>query len=544
MDRFNAFCSSLFSPSTTTPAPDALANSVREVIALSEGKTTGEQLAAFAYAWGSGQQEAPQSYRDAYERHKKTFLNAAGNVDPVLKTRKFHQNVRTGIRSQLPPDISTKLENTGRDCENKLEQGQGRYTYSNMKAEMQSAIRAFIRDPAGNTLQLREKTAPPAIMTATPPARLPSSAATASMPAFQPPPPALSSVTPAVPPMDNAPVVTEPASAPPVDSGMPFLDVFPAEWRSRPEWPNVIAGMKAYLSAFAPYRSQGQLTLLAANPKALLEGVASILPFSAMDVKETLRAAYERDIVNIKMKKPFDESTNEKVLGCKTSRMMESELAQQPGNQVSIAMRVPLLTQNGLTRRPMIISVSGPALDIKDQPEWKHYVKDGCLDQTADRTAFETLASHIEACIALPENEGAELVLSGFGLTNFLAGLPEQEKDVSRTIGANVLIDLIRKQRADGVDVAYTDVSGTSPPWPAVNAALIALGDKPLTCVGSIPGDWIKDHQIIVNAWDPHALIGNGCARDNSLDGYIGRNSLVHETHALACILYANKFGI
>jgi hypothetical protein len=45
-----------------------------------------------------------------------------------------------------------------------------------------------------------------------------------------------------------------------------------------------------------------------------------------------------------------------------------------------------------------------------------------------------------------------------------------------------------------------------------------------------------------VNAWDPHALVGNGCAKDNSLDGYIGRNSLVHEAHALACMLHAHGF--
>lgn len=537
MDRFNAFCSSLFSPSTTTPAPDALANSVREVIALSEGKTTGEQPADFAYAWGSRKQEASQSYRDAFERHKKTFLDGAGNVDPVLKTRRFHQNVRTGIRSQLPPDISTKLENAGRDCENKLEQGQGRYTYSHMKAEMQSAIRAFILDPAGNTPQLMQKAAPPAMLDRMLPVNPPSSAASASMPLLQPTAAPLSEVALPVPP-DHTVLL---AITPPVDSGMPFLDIFPAEWRSDPEWPKVIASLNAYMYSFAPYQGEAQRALLAANPQALLEGLATISVYSSLPAEELLRVAYERDIVNIQMDKPFDESINEKVLGCKASRMMESDLAQKPGSQLSMSMKVPVLTQSGATRRPTILSVSAPALDTSNQPEWTHYVKEGRLDRNAYRTAFLTLAGHIEQCVAAPENKGAQLVLSGFGMTNFLSGLSDDEKGVAKQIGADVFVDLINKLRAQGVDVVYTDASGSSPPWPAVNAA---LGAHPLTCVGSIPGDWITDQQIIVNAWDPHALVGNGCARDRSLDGYVGRNSLVHELHALACMLYRYKFGI
>jgi hypothetical protein len=38
---------------------------------------------------------------------------------------------------------------------------------------------------------------------------------------------------------------------------------------------------------------------------------------------------------------------------------------------------------------------------------------------------------------------------------------------------------------------------------------------------------------IIVNAWDPCSVIGNGCNNDHSIDGFIGRNSLVHEAHVM-----------
>ncbi|MET0964117.1 MAG: hypothetical protein ABWY05_15070 [Noviherbaspirillum sp.] len=219
--------------------------------------------------------------------------------------------------------------------------------------------------------------------------------------------------------------------------------------------------------------------------------------------------------------------------------MTESEVAQAPGNQLSLSMRVPIRTVDGRVCRPVILSVSAPALDTPAQPEWKHYVKNGKLDTAAYRTSFDTLAGRIKQCAAMPANKEAQVVLSGFGLANFLAGLSRSDKSAAIKIGAEVMTQLIRDLRKGGVDVAYTDYSGASPPWPAVNAA---LGTDGIKCLGSIPGNWIKDQQIIVNAWDPHALVGNGCAQDSSLDGYIGSNSLVHETHALACMLRANGF--
>jgi len=47
---------------------------------------------------------------------------------------------------------------------------------------------------------------------------------------------------------------------------------------------------------------------------------------------------------------------------------------------------------------------------------------------------------------------------------------------------------------------------------------------------------------IIVNAWDPHALVRNGCNDDNSMDGHVGCASLGHEAHALACVLLGHGF--
>jgi hypothetical protein len=46
---------------------------------------------------------------------------------------------------------------------------------------------------------------------------------------------------------------------------------------------------------------------------------------------------------------------------------------------------------------------------------------------------------------------------------------------------------------------------------------------------------------MIVNAWDPCSLVGNGCKVDDSMDGFVGRNSLVHEAHAHAILSWCNN---
>jgi hypothetical protein len=496
------------------PGPDSSHAPALALIDISKGKATIDQLNALAYAWGSDKKEAVKTYRKDFERCKSVFFSGAG--DSVESRKMFNHLVRTGISAQLPDQIGTRLQNRQSACESAVGEKGRAYTYDQMKADMLSCIRDLIREQGMITPQLDTTSAP---------ASLPSSASSTSMAQPQH--------------TDPGPVIAPTTAALTAPPHLEFLNSFPAEWRSRPEWKSVIASMETYLSKFASYRGGAQFKLLEADPTAIAKAIQSIQLHTSLPPDEAARVAWERDIVNIAMSRPFDQSINEKVLGCKTSRMMESKPAQTPGNQLSLSMRAPLLTVDGRTCTPLILSVSAPALDTPNQPEWGHYVKGGHLDANAYRIAFETLAGHIKQYATKPENKGYQVILSGFGLANFLAGLAPQERKAAVDIGAKAFLNLIRELRADGVEVAYTDYSGSSPPWPQVNQA---LGSDKLQCVGSIPDKWINDRQIIVNAWDPHALVGNGCASDNSLDGYIGRNSLVHETHALACALHAHGF--
>lgn len=58
-----------------------------------------------------------------------------------------------------------------------------------------------------------------------------------------------------------------------------------------------------------------------------------------------------------------------------------------------------------------------------------------------------------------------------------------------------------------------------------------AIGHFP-ACLRVLP----LDQTLIVNAWDPHSMAGNGNFRDNSLDGHVGRRTAI----ALLCWPYTN----
>jgi hypothetical protein len=477
-----------------------------------------QQLSALHYAWGGMDTDPSSGYAKNFENSKETFLKTVKNGSALQEAKKvLITQIRAQICEQLPAELSMRLNAMYQSCQEKLSTDQS-FGYTEMKAEMLRLISTLLKKTEEPTPEFKTFAT-----TATPPNSKSSS----------------TNSTIVSPPSreDAVQIAISPLKAP---QQLAFLDSFPVEWRSRPAWPHVIASMEKYLRSYSSYQGQAQKDLLLSHPDSVWKAVESIQLHTALPAEEASRVAYQREIVNIAMDTPF-KAENEEILGCKTSRMMESTIAQEPGNQLSLSMRVPMCTGAGKVCRPIVLSVSAPALDTAQQPEWNHYVKDGKFDVQAYRIAFDTIARHISECARMPANKGAQVVLSGFGLANFLANLPGSDREKATAVGAEVMTKLITDLQADGIEVAYTDHSGSSTPWPQVNAALGKAGIK---CLGSIPGGWITDQKIIVNAWDPHALVGNGCVQDRSLDGYIGRNSLVHEAHALACILHANGYTV
>jgi hypothetical protein len=99
---------------------------------------------------------------------------------------------------------------------------------------------------------------------------------------------------------------------------------------------------------------------------------------------------------------------------------------------------------------------------------------------------------------------------------------------------ASMLAEVVIELRKQGKDVGFTDIDHVF--CDKINAK---IDEKKLhiKVLGRIPGTWIHDGDLMLNAWDPSSLLGNGLAADNSLDGFYGRNSLIHFQHALLCMM-------
>jgi hypothetical protein len=229
---------------------------------------------------------------------------------------------------------------------------------------------------------------------------------------------------------------------------------------------------------------------------------------------------------------------NLRVLGYDMSFLRKNPQALKDAkNHVSVSMDVPLWVGHGY-RNVTILSVYAPALCDDKTPAWNVYVNNkGVLDSQTYKNAFSSMADQIIACACLPNNNGKRVVLSAVGMGNFVEGLGNKQKERAQKIAASQFAKCIRDLRHKGVDVAYTDTEEKSEFWNKVNSLLKARKGPPIEYAGKVPGEWITDRDIIVNANDPSQMAGypDGLG----IDGALGRNSPMHAVHAMAAILFS-----
>jgi hypothetical protein len=338
------------------------------------------------------------------------------------------------------------------------------------------------------------------------------------------------------------------------------LNEMPDAIRSLFGWSKVKERMQSYTHHTADIEGEHFRSLLSSYSEKLPELLGSFKVYSKLQSEIEEKMVFERQLWNIQNDQTHNYSTasaaNKDVVGVETSYAnkernragMPTHPALQPGNQLALAMLTPLRTNSGKVRDVLVLSCVAPALDSREQPDFENYVatpdpenpSHTKLNVAAYRKAFETIAEQVMQC-AKDNPQCPRIVLPGIGMNSFLAALTidgknEDQKEVAIGIGCDVLAKLVTDLRAIGKEVVFTDGDTKSERLDDLNTR---LGDKPLTMHGAIPGDWINDNDLIVNAWDPHSLVGNKLAKDNSIDGFIGRNSLLHFMHGLHCAAHA-----
>lgn len=331
------------------------------------------------------------------------------------------------------------------------------------------------------------------------------------------------------------------------------MRAMPAAVRSQWGWSNLNTRMQNYIKHTADIEGEHFHTLLSLHRSDLPALLGSFRVYSRLSPEVQDKVVYQRQLWNIQNgTNSTSAAANRETLGVETSYVNKHSAFKgeklppvlEPGNQVAVAMRTPLITNSGTVRNVVVLSCVAPALDSFEQPDFDIYVNanednEGIphhrLKQEAYLDAFNAIAEQVMQC-SNDNPQCKRVVIPAVGLNSFLSALMSGQKEIAIGIGQKVLAKLVTDLRASGKEVVFTDDKNPSPRMDGINEI---LGSPPLTLAGAIPGDWIKDDDLLVNAWDPHSLVGNKLAKDNSIDGYIGRNSLLHFMHGLHCAAHA-----
>lgn len=302
-------------------------------------------------------------------------------------------------------------------------------------------------------------------------------------------------------------------------------------------WNNLKEKISAYFDIMESEYSENFTEILSNSGYTFDQLVESFTMYTALPTDIATKMATERELVNIEMKGK-SASQNEKVLGNKKSLAQRDPNVVQPGNQLSLATKTKIRCPNGELREITLLSESGPALDVASQPEVDVYTYKSLfggrkLHRRKFAIALETLKSHTLAC-ARSNTDGKRAVLAAIGAANFLKILDKKHRQYAQDMIARMLAEVVVELRKQGKEVGFTDIDHVF--CEKINAK-IEDAKSHIAVLGPIPGNWIKNGDLMLNAWDPSSLLGNGLARDNSLDGFYGRNSLIHFQHALLCMM-------
>lgn len=283
--------------------------------------------------------------------------------------------------------------------------------------------------------------------------------------------------------------------------------------------------------------------LLATLPLTVLIRLANsmvIYTTPTVDAATAERMVFERDLTNVNGISKYS-GANRAVLGCEGSYYFSQEARQagvhRPGKSTAHESRVAMFNPGGSIAYPRMLHLAAVALDFPVQPEFDVYVDpQGSLRLPEYAKQMRAVFSHLKTAV---QNERPErVVLSALGAGAFLAGLNWQSQQPrARDVVIDELVASTLFLRSQNIEAVYCEQHQSMPIWAEVNARLAAAGSDPLPWVGSIPGDWVRDGDLILNPADNAGVAGNGCKLDRSFDGEIGTWTTAHPVHALKCFI-------
>jgi len=248
-----------------------------------------------------------------------------------------------------------------------------------------------------------------------------------------------------------------------------------------------------------------------------------------------------REPCNIGMERFYDEDRMEADFGWR--RGLYDKF---PGKNIAVYCRTPLRPLDADPREAAscrllrVLNVIAPALDDPRQPDCPLYVTpDGALRADVYTCALRKIFDKVWACYGHLKARGVairRILVPCFGTGAFSGGF-EQIQELFATEFARLLLKTRQAQREGGLGVhlvgkgrttAHIHMSARSkirhlthqPRGVHVNSSVV-IGDI-RTLFQTKGAEWNLDELLLVNAWDPWSIAGNGNAADNSMDGALG----------------------
>jgi hypothetical protein len=240
-----------------------------------------------------------------------------------------------------------------------------------------------------------------------------------------------------------------------------------------------------------------------------------------------MRIAAERDSVRRDARSPTDEAANISILGCKGSTYGDIPEARMPGNEVSIAIRAPMLATSGNVINPVILqwAASNSRLAYLATNKPNDLVP-------AHRATLKALADHTLQCVE--ENPAKGVVLTAYGAGESIKGLSDAQKKEVMMASAEEFAKLVKALHKKGIEVSYADTSAYAAFWDDVQLALGGV-KVPMTYIGQLPNDKV-DNKIVVVSGSSTSLVGGGWEKGmKSGSAAMGQHSLVQSIHAGFC---------
>ena len=308
----------------------------------------------------------------------------------------------------------------------------------------------------------------------------------------------------------------------------------------------------AYHPGYGFPRWVGEQYALAAGP--LTVGVPAGTAFAADaavarvfydegdDVEAVQRLVMEREPVNIEMSHSYSKEKLERMFGWREGAYGKLYANKTVPPNIATLNRTPVDRAHGRlpsfgteADRVWILNAIGYAFDSGKQPDMKYYLQ---MEQGPREDALRTQYRKVfnKIFYAAMEAKVSVIFLSKFGTNNFAGRYPNGGGDgIYKRVWRPAFEESFKAwvdalKRAGLQQIAWMDQNGDDMLW--LRGQVSGKLARDPVVVGFFPENLNKtefpsNKVMIVNAWDPWSLAGNGNGNDNSLDGFIGRRTAI-----------------